>query len=285
MIKNYLSLVKFSHTIFALPFAMIGFFWAWFDLSVNKFPFKLLFLVLLCMVFARNAAMGFNRYIDRKFDKQNQRTKSREIPAGIITPTAALVFVIVNCLLFCLTTFFINSLAFCLSFVALAVVLGYSYTKRFTSLCHFILGMGLAIAPTGAYIALTGEFALLPILLSGLVLFWVGGFDILYALPDDGFDKEYNLYSIPAWLGRKKSMILSITVHIIPAAIAILIGCLFNRGGLYWAGTIIFISLLIYQHTIVSPNNLTRLNAAFGTVNGIASVCFALFTISDLFLI
>ena len=283
-IKNYFSLVKFSHTIFALPFAMVGFFWAWHDLNLTSFPWRVFLLVLLCMVFARNSAMGFNRYIDRKFDKLNKRTENREIPKGIITPQAALAFVIVNCVLFCVTTFFINNLTFYLSFVALAVVLGYSYTKRFTSLCHFVLGMGLAIAPTGAYIALTGHFALLPVLLSVMVLFWVGGFDVLYALPDENFDKENNLYSIPAYLGIKNSMILSAVVHLIPAVIVITIGVMYNRGVIYWVGAIIFITLLIYQHIIIKPTDLKRLNAAFATVNGIASVCYALFTITDLFI-
>jgi 4-hydroxybenzoate polyprenyltransferase len=276
MIKHFFSLVKFSHTIFAMPFALVGFFQAWQDSDSNVFPWRILLLVLLCMVFARNSAMGFNRYIDRKYDGKNQRTKDREIPAGIISPESALVFVIVNCVLFCLTTAFINKLTFCLSFVALAVVLGYSYTKRFTSLCHFVLGVGLSIAPTGAYIALTGEFSLFPVLLSVLVLFWVGGFDILYALPDDDFDRENNLHSIPASIGRKKAMILSIAVHVVAATIALLTGFLFDRGFFYWTGCAAFIGLLIYQHLIVTPTNLKRINAAYGVMNGIASVCYAL---------
>ncbi|MDR2383489.1 MAG: putative 4-hydroxybenzoate polyprenyltransferase [Prevotellaceae bacterium] len=282
IVKHFFSLIKFAHTIFAMPFAFAGFFWAWHESTRTGFPWKELCLVVLCMVFARNAAMGFNRYIDRKYDKKNPRTENREIPAEIISPNAALVFVIVNCALFCLTTKFINNLAFYLSFVALAVVLGYSYTKRFTALCHFVLGIGLSIAPTGAYIALTGEFALFPVLLSVLVLFWVGGFDILYALPDYEFDKNHNLHSLPVAIGRKNAMLLSIAVHIVSILIALFIGFHFDRGLFYWTGCATFAGLLIYQHAIVSPTNLKRINAAFGLMNGIASVCFAVFSITDI---
>jgi 4-hydroxybenzoate polyprenyltransferase len=283
-VKHFFSLVKFSHTIFAMPFALAGFCWAWHESAVNGFPWRVLFLVVLCMIFARNSAMGFNRYIDREYDKKNQRTKNREIPAGIIRPSAALAFVIANCILFCITTAFINELAFYLSFVALAVVLGYSYTKRFTFLCHFVLGIGLSIAPTGAYIALTGQFAAFPVLLSILVFFWVSGFDILYALPDYDFDKENKLHSVPVVMGRKNAMILSVAVHVVSIIIALLIGILFDRGFFYWTGCAAFAGLLIYQHTIVSPTNLKRINAAFGLMNGIASVCYAIFSITDMLL-
>jgi 4-hydroxybenzoate polyprenyltransferase len=283
-INHFFALVKISHTVFAMPFALIGFFWAWHESGISGFPWKMLCLITLCMVFARNAAMGFNRYIDREFDGKNQRTKNREIPAGIISSQAALAFVAVNCILFCLTTVFINRLAFYLSFVALAVVLGYSYTKRFTSFCHFVLGTGLSIAPAGAYIAVTGTLTLFPVLLSALVFFWVGGFDILYALPDDSFDKENNLHSIPAAIGRKNAMILSAAVHLIAILIALTAGFLFDRGVLYWTGCAAFAVLLIYEHVIVSPENLKRINAAFGVMNGMASVCFAIFSIADIFI-
>ncbi|MDR1887694.1 MAG: putative 4-hydroxybenzoate polyprenyltransferase [Prevotellaceae bacterium] len=284
MIKHLFSFVKFSHTIFAMPFAVTSFFYAWHDMQTNEFPWRVLLLIVLCMVFARNAAMGFNRYIDRKYDKKNLRTRNREIPAGIISPKTALVFVIVNGLLFCVTTMFINALAFRLSFVALFTVLGYSYTKRFTALCHFILGIALGIAPAGAYIALTGELAPVAMLLSLLVLFWVGGFDILYALPDCDFDRENRLHSVPAAAGVKNAVILSAAIHVIPAATALLIGFLFDRGLFYWAGCAVFIGLLIYQHAIVSPTNPNRHSAAFGLMNGIASVGYAVFSITDVLL-
>lgn len=280
-IKNYLSLVKFSHTIFAMPFAMIGFFEGAHEYR-NHFPWLTLLLVVLCMVFARNAAMGFNRYIDRKFDAQNPRTSNRDVPVGKISPRAALLFVMVNVILFITVTYFINQLTFYLSPIALLIILGYSYTKRFTSLSHFVLGMGLAIAPTGAYIAVTGGWALLPLLYSLLVLLWVGGFDILYALPDEDFDKSIKLNSIPVLLGRKRAMLLSWIVHILAVVVVIYIG--FSQGVLYWFGAVAFIALLNYQHLIVKPNNLSRLNAAFFTTNGIASVCYALFTILDMYI-
>ncbi|MHB1921846.1 MAG: UbiA-like polyprenyltransferase, partial [Chitinophagaceae bacterium] len=188
-IKQYLSLVKFSHTIFALPFALIGFFLA--IVHQNKgLSIGLLVAVLLCMVFARSAAMGFNRYLDRVYDARNPRTASREIPSGKVSSRHALIFVIVNCLLFVITTWWINPLCFGLSFIALGVILGYSYTKRFTPLCHLVLGLGLSLAPIGSYLAVTGTFNLLPLLFSLVVLFWVSGFDIIYALQDVSFDRE-----------------------------------------------------------------------------------------------
>jgi len=308
-IKNYLSLVKFSHTIFAMPFALIGFFLAmqspisyelgtgqwnlnrtvgwgwdmtnfiWWEVFIKKF-----ILVILCMVFARSAAMAFNRYLDRHFDAKNPRTAIREIPKGIITPKNALTFTIVCCVLFIVCTFFINTLCFALSPVALAVVLGYSYTKRFTPLCHLILGLGLALAPIGAYLAVTGAFHWLPILFSFAVLFWVSGFDIIYSLQDEDFDKSNQLYSIPAWLGKSKALNVSEVLHLLSAACVVLAGKLGGFGFLYWIGVLVFIGMLVYQHSIVKPNDLHRVNIAFMTANGIASVVFAVFVIADLFI-
>jgi 4-hydroxybenzoate polyprenyltransferase len=309
-VKSYLSLIKFSHTIFAMPFAMIGFFVGLFSDSevvhgvgqwnLNKsigwakesnsnqnewvqMGIKLL-LVILCMVFARSAAMAFNRYLDRKFDAKNPRTAIREIPSGIITPKNALVFTILSCALFLVTCFFINKLCFYLSPVALAVVLGYSYTKRFTPLCHLILGLGLSLAPIGAYLAVTGVFALLPILFSLAVLFWVSGFDIIYALQDEEFDKENKLYSIPASLGKVKALRVSEILHMLSASAIVLAGYYGNFGWLYWIGAALFIIMLGYQHSVVKPNDLRRVNLAFMTANGIASVVFAIFVIADLFI-
>ncbi|MEZ4949310.1 MAG: UbiA-like polyprenyltransferase [Saprospiraceae bacterium] len=200
--NNYLSLIKFSHTIFALPFALLGFFLAT-NLPGIEFSWLNLILVLLCMVFARSAAMAFNRYLDRDIDSKNPRTATREIPAGIISPKSALTFVVLNCVGFVITTWFLNPLCFYLSPVALLVVLGYSYTKRFTWLCHFVLGLGLSLAPIGAYLAAGGQFDLIPILLSLVVLFWVGGFDVIYALQDEQFDQSNALYSVPSIFWKK----------------------------------------------------------------------------------
>jgi len=286
--KSYFSLVKFSHTIFAMPFALTGFFVASFEQGADALNWRLLLLVVLCMVFARSAAMGFNRWLDRDIDAVNPRTQMREIPAGTISARSALVFVLVNCALFIATTFFINTLCFFLSPVALAVVLGYSYTKRFTWLCHFVLGLGLALAPVGAYLAVTGHFAWLPVLLGLTVLFWTAGFDIIYALQDEEFDKSQQLYSVPAWLGKSRALRLSETLHLVSALLLLtagwlLHGALAEAGWLAWAGTGIFLGLLLYQHLIVKPNDLRRVNLAFFTTNGIASLIFGVLTILDLF--
>ena len=243
-----------------------------------------LILVILCMVFARSAAMAFNRYLDRSFDAKNPRTAIREIPSGIISANSALDFTIVSCLLFLVTCFFINRLCFYLSPIALVVVLGYSYTKRFTPLCHLILGLGLSLAPIGAYLAITGHFDLLPLLFSFTVLCWVSGFDIIYALQDEEFDKTNKLYSIPAWLGKAKALRVSEMLHVLSAVCVLYAGWLGNFGWLYWIGSVIFIGMLVYQHSIVKPNDLKRVNIAFMTANGIASVVFAIFVIADLFL-
>ncbi|MBK8610550.1 MAG: UbiA family prenyltransferase [Chitinophagaceae bacterium] len=304
-IKKYLSLVKFSHTIFAMPFALIGFFLGVKDLTripfVKMYRFwdrpvmeksMLLFrhrwwlfiLVILCMIFARSAAMAFNRWLDKNFDAKNPRTAVRELPAGIIKANNALLFVIVNCGLFIGCCFFINKICFYLSPVALFVVLFYSYTKRFTALCHLVLGVGLSLAPIGAYLAVTGGFALLPILFSFAVLFWVSGFDIIYALQDEEFDKTNRLHSIPATMGKSKALQVSNLLHVLSAICVITAGVFGNFGYWYWFGIACFTGLLIYQHTLVKPNNLTKVNMAFFTTNGIASVVFAIFVILDLFL-
>ena len=281
-VHKYLSLVKFSHTIFAMPFAFIGFFMA-IDSNDTDLSWWLLFLVILCMIFARNAAMAFNRYADKEIDIKNPRTAIREIPAGIIKPKSALQFTIINSFLFIITAWFINPLTFLLSPVALFVVLGYSLTKKFTSLCHFVLGLGLSLAPIGAYISVTGKFDWIPLMFSMVVLFWVSGFDIIYALQDEEFDKKENLKSIPVMLGKRKALNLSVVLHSISSIFIILPGILANFSILYWPGAFIFISLLIYQHSLVKPNDLSKVNLAFFTTNGIASIVFAIFTIGSLY--
>jgi 4-hydroxybenzoate polyprenyltransferase len=279
--KNYLSLVKFSHTVFAMPFALIGF-----SLAVSEekyaFSFKLLLLIILCMIFARNAAMGFNRLADRRFDALNPRTRGREIPAGVIGSRAATAFVVINAILFIVTTAFINTLTLWLSPVALLIILGYSLTKRITSLCHFILGLGLSLAPIGAYISVTGTFSITPLIYSFIVLTWVSGFDIIYALQDDDFDKSNNLYSLPSATGRRRALMISSLVHIITILLVLAAGYSGAGGYLFWIGAAIFTSLLVYQHLIVKPDDLSKVTLAFGTTNGIASILFALFIILDL---
>ena len=281
-LSNYTRLVKFEHTIFALPFALIGFF-----MAVVKEPNGLSIILLLkvigCMILARNAAMGFNRYLDRSIDAANPRTAMREIPAGVVSPNKALAFVIINSLLFVVMSWWINNLCFYLSPVALLVILGYSYTKRVTPLCHFILSSGLALAPIGAYLAVTGQFAIAPLLFSMVVFFWVSGFDIIYACQDVDFDRAYHLNSIPAMTGIKTALQLSVLVHLIAVIFVLSAGIVLNSGWLYWVGSTIFIGLLTYQHLIIRPDDLSRVNLAFFTTNGIASVLFAIFVIASFF--
>ncbi len=286
--KKFFSLVKISHTIFALPFALLGFFigihyqgggWNW-------QPF---FLVIGCMFFARNAAMAFNRLVDAQFDKKNPRTQYREIPAGLLSRNSVLTFVLLNCLAFIVCTFFINPICFYLSPVALLIVLGYSFCKRFTSLSHFVLGLGLSLAPVGAYLAVTGQFAVIPILLGFAVLFWVAGFDIIYALQDEGIDKENHLFSVPAALGGRRALWISVSLHIICAILIIITALLLEASFdsmqiLLWVGVGTFLLMLIYQHTLVKVNDLSKVNLAFFTFNGVASLLFGLLSILDFYI-
>jgi 4-hydroxybenzoate polyprenyltransferase len=273
--RKYLSLIKFSHTIFAMPFALIGFFLA---TQTNSVKWDTLFYVVLCMVFARSAAMAFNRYIDRDIDTANPRTaKVREIPNGSIKAKSALIFVLLNCLLFIGTTYLINSLCLALSPIALLVILGYSYTKRFTALCHLILGLGLALAPIGAYLAVSGKFEILPILFSLVVLFWVSGFDIIYSLQDEKFDKTQKLHSIPVLMGKKNALNLAKLLHFVTIILLSQIGNYTEFGKFYWIGFSIFSALLIYQHTLIKHNDLSKVNLAFFTTNGIASLMLGVF--------
>jgi 4-hydroxybenzoate polyprenyltransferase len=288
--KKYLSLVKFSHTIFALPFACIGFFLG----VVKKGPSLRIImeremgiqflLVLVCMVTARSAAMAFNRYLDRQFDALNPRTAIREIPAGIIAPSSALRFTIANCLLFIVTTYLINPLCFYLSPIALFVILFYSYTKRFTALCHVVLGVGLSLAPIGAYLAVTGVFDWLPLFFSFTVICWVSGFDIIYALQDEGFDKANTLHSIPVALGTKNALHVSELLHLIAALLIIYAGWYGDFYWVYWIASVIFVVMLFYQHSLVKPNDLSKVNIAFMTANGIASIVFGVLVIASLFI-
>jgi putative 4-hydroxybenzoate polyprenyltransferase len=305
-IKNYLSLVKFSHTIFAMPFALIGFFlgiinldripYIYYNVNLIKNNFQktlvfftgnwhLFLLVIICMITARSAAMAFNRYLDRSFDAKNPRTAIREIPKGIISPDSALRFTILSSALFVLSTYFINTICFYLSPVALFVILFYSYTKRFTPLCHLVLGLGLSLAPIGAYLAVTGKFGVLPVLFSFAVIFWVSGFDVIYAMQDVDFDLSQELYSIPSALGKTKALTISTLLHVASAACVIAAGFYGHFHFLYWIGIAVFAGMLIYQHSIVKPTDLSRVNIAFMTANGIASVVFAVFVIADLLIV
>ncbi len=233
------------------------------------------------MITARSAAMAFNRYLDRHFDAKNPRTAIREIPAGVISAKNALTFTILCCIAFVVCCYFINTKVLMLSPIALFVILFYSYTKRFTALCHLVLGVGLSLAPLGAYLAVTAQFNFLPILFSCVVLFWVSGFDIIYALQDEAFDKENKLHSIPAMLGKTKALNVSRLLHFVCGCIVFFIGFHYHFHTLYNIGAAIFVTMLYYQHSIVKPNDLSKVNIAFMTANGIASIVFAAFVIAD----
>ena len=277
--KNYLSLIKFSHTIFAFPFAIVGFILAYLDLYSAVFQSKQAILVALCMVFARTAAMAFNRYLDRNIDASNPRTQNREIPSGQVSANGALALVFISGLTFMICTYFLNALVFFLSPVALIVVLGYSYSKRFTSFSHLILGIGLGLAPIGAYLALNPEFSMIPVLIGFMVIFWVAGFDIIYSLQDEEFDKKNNLKSIPSWLGANKALQFSKFLHLLCLTLVIITGVLMsnkypNLGLVFWISSLFFMVMLFYQQRLVKPGNLEKVNLAFFTTNGIASLVY-----------
>ena len=289
VVKNYLSLVKFSHTIFAMPFALIGFVLGIAALKNNNIELQTneviirFCLVLVCMITARSAAMAFNRYLDRHFDQLNPRTAIREIPAGIIKAEKALGFVMVNAVIFIIATYFINTICFYLSPVALFVILFYSYTKRFTYLCHLVLGVGLSLAPIGAYLAVTGVFNILPLLFSFAIIFWVSGFDIIYSLQDADFDKSQLLYSIPSYWGLNKALSIARVLHVYSASFVIVA---YFIGGFHWIyliGLLVFVGMLLYQNSIVKPTDLSKVNIAFMTANGIASIVFSIFVIAAIF--
>ena len=278
---KYLSLVKFAHTIFAMPFALIGLFLA-IELAGSEFTWRLLALILSAMVFARNSAMGFNRWADRKIDAKNPRTAKREIPSALLTPSAVLAFVIANILLFVIVSALINKLAFYLSAPAMIILLGYSYLKRFTSLCHYGLGLALSCAPAAAYISVTGRLDLAPLILSLIVFLWSSSFDILYSLADEEFDRSEGLHSIPGLLGRKGAMTVSSLGHALVIPLLWAFGYVAQLGIIYAVGATMFAALLVYQHLIIKVDDITRLNAAFFTANGVASVILAVFTIADI---
>lgn len=288
LIEKYARLVKFSHTIFAMPFALMSFVYA-----VKSSPegegfgnpywwAVLLVQVVLCMVFARNVAMGFNRWADREIDARNPRTATREIPAGVISARAVLWFVGINAVLFIVVAATINWLTAVLSPVALLVVMAYSYCKRFTSLAHMVLGLSLAIAPVGAYIAVRGEFALVPCVLAVLVMTWCGSFDIIYALQDREFDKKEGLHSIPSKFSVRTSLYISIALHVVTLAALAWFVYLMPQSIWIWIGAVIFAAIIVLEHILVTPSRQRNIGIAFGTLNGLASTTLAAFVILGL---
>jgi len=275
-----LSMIRFAHTVFALPFALLAAVLA----AGGVPPFATLFWILVAMVGARSAAMSFNRIADREVDARNPRTASRELPSGVLTVRFAALFCVASAALFVLAAAQLNRLCLYLSPVALAVVLGYSMTKRFTALSHLVLGLSLAIAPVGAWIAVTGAFALLPVVLALAVVFWVAGFDVVYSLQDEAFDREQGLKSLPARLGNRRALLASALFH--AAALAILFGAfvLARGGALFGLGVVLAGAFLVRQHAIVKPGDLSRVDAAFFTANGWLSIVFFLCGAADVLL-
>ena len=278
---KYFRLVKFAHTIFAMPFALMAFVYALWSTKA-EFEWILLVQVVLCMIFARNVAMGFNRWADRHIDKDNPRTADREIPAGAILPRNAMIFIVVNALLFIATACTINTLTAILSPVALAVIMFYSYCKRFTSLAHLVLGLSLGIAPAGAYIAVTGDLTWQVCLLSMLVLTWCGGFDIIYALQDAEFDRKRGLHSIPSKFSVATSLYISIALHCVSVAALVLFALHLPQSWLLWCGVGVFTAILVAEHILVTPKKQRSIGIAFGTLNGLASLTLAGFVIANI---
>ena len=279
-LKIILEMIKFEHTVFALPFAVMSAFIAAEGLpSLGKFGW-----ILVAMVGARSCAMAFNRLVDAEYDGMNPRTATRAIPAGLITKSAVWVFTIVSAGLLVLAAWRLNPLAFALSPVALAVVMGYSYTKRFTAFSHFWLGISLSISPVGAWIAIQGSFALPPIILCFVVLLWTAGFDIIYACQDVNFDRKHGLRSIPAKLGIRWALWLSAVLHVLAVLLLLYIPFLVELGTFYYVGVGIVVLIFIYEHAIVKPTDLSRVNLAFFTLNGMISLVLMALSIADILL-
>jgi len=281
-LATVLAMIKFEHTLFALPFAFLGM-----VLAARGWPaWTTVAWIVVAMVGARSAAMGFNRLVDHKIDASNPRTAGRALPRGEVRPGAVALFVLASVGLFVLAAWRLNPLVLALSPVALLIILGYSYTKRFTWLSHLVLGLGLAGAPIGAWIAVTGAFAPTPFALAGAVIFWVGGFDILYALQDEEFDREAGLFSIPARFGVVRSLWISGLFHAITLVFLGLLPWVYPPGlGLsFWVGWCGCLALLAYQHWVVRPGDLSRLDAAFFLANGALSIWLFSATVVDILL-
>ena len=275
-----LQMIKFEHTIFALPFAFISVILA--AQHQGAVPSaSVVGWVLLAMVGARSAAMSFNRLCDAEIDGRNPRTASRHIPAGLLTRFQVGAFLLFSAVLFELAAFKLNRLCFTLSPIALGAVLGYSYTKRFTSLCHLFLGFAIGIAPIGAWLALVPQFYPAPLALGAVVMLWIGGFDIIYALQDYDFDRQSALYSLPKRLGKPRALAVSRAMHVAAIALLIWVGILCGLHTAYWIGIAVVAGLIAYEQSLVKPDDLRRVDMAFFTLNGWVSVSLFAFVLID----
>jgi 4-hydroxybenzoate polyprenyltransferase len=277
----YVNLVKLPHTVFALPFALVGV-----VLASYRRPLRLADIgwVIVAFTAARFAAMAFNRIVDREFDKRNPRTAAREIPAGVLPVGEAWVSVVIACALFVFAAAKLNPLCLKLSPVAITWIFFYSFTKRFTRWSHLVLGWSLAIAPVGGYLAITGSWSRpwwMLIALAAGVACWVAGFDIFYALQDIEFDREQKLNSVPAAMGEAQGIVVARVLHVLAVAALAVVGFALDRGAFYWTGVTAAGALLLYEHSLVSPGNLKKLDAAFFTMNGMISITFFFFVLLD----
>jgi len=281
---RYANLVKLPHTVFALPFALVGMTLASYGAPVTALD---VLWVVVAFTTARFAAMGFNRIVDRDVDALNPRTKSREIPSGLLSVGGAATAVVVASLLFVVAAWRLNPLCLVLSPLALAWVLIYSFTKRFTKWCHLVLGVGLSIAPVGGYLAITGQWSepwWMLMALAVAVATWVGGFDILYALQDIDFDSSQRLHSLPVAMGAKRALTFARALHVLTIVMLGLVGGgIAAAGWLYATGVAVAALLLLYEHSLVKPDDLSRLNAAFFTMNGVISITFFAFVLAERF--
>ena len=281
LLLRHANLVRLPHTVFALPFALVGVVLASYVAPITALK---VFWVVVAFTSARFAAMGFNRIVDREIDSRNPRTKSREIPSGAMTVREASVAVVLASLLFFVSAWQLNTLCLLLSPIALAWVLFYSYTKRFTRWSHLVLGIGLSIAPVGGYLAITGAWSApwwMLIALATAVATWVGGFDILYALQDVSFDRENGLHSVPAAFGEPAALNIARVLHLITVGTLAVAGFGAGAGSVYVAGVVVAALLLLYEHSLVKPDDFTRLNAAFFTMNGVISIVFLGFVFAE----
>jgi 4-hydroxybenzoate polyprenyltransferase len=275
-----LEMIKWEHSIFALPFALCGAM-----LAAGGFPnLHQLVWIIVAMVAARSAAMAFNRLADASLDAANPRTRTRALPAGHLTATFVTTFVLVSSVVFVLASAQLNRLTLWLSPVALAILLLYSYTKRFTRWSHLVLGLALGIAPAAAWIAVRGSLDWRILLLTGAVMFWVGGFDVLYACQDYEFDCQAGLHSVPRFLGISRALWVARGFHLIMLVLLLALLSVFGLGKIALAGVVVVAALLAYEHSLVSSDDLSKLNAAFFTMNGVISVLFFVFVAGDLLL-
>lgn len=280
-LRTWLELVRFSHTVFALPFAAIAYALAHFDRSPEA---RTALLCLVALVSARTAAMAYNRWIDRDIDALNPRTRTRHLPAGAIGAGEVLALVIGSSAIFVLASWALNDLAFRLSIPVLVVLLGYSHAKRFTWAAHFILGLALGIAPLGVFVAVRGEVDASYFqagVLGAAVLAWVAGFDLIYSCQDAAFDRAHGLRSIPARIGIARSLVLARLLHVAMIVLLVVLGRLSGASTLYHVGLLITAALLVYEHRLVRADDLSRIDVAFFTVNGVVSLLFAAFAIAD----